>query len=854
MASRPSALQPLSAEEKLLIKSWLLEFSQTWTADRLAERIAILPPQGDRLRLPTLIELIKHDLRRRWEQGDRVEVESYLASHPELGTPDAAPIGLVRAELEAREKAGTAAPLDEIRSRFPRQANQLEQQRAGAATILPLAPANRETMAPEAPETPAAIHPEMRSSTPPERIGRYKIIRQIGQGGMGKVYLAHDEQLDRDVALKVPKFDPDEGPHVRERFYREARAAAALHHPNVCAIYEIAEIDGVPLLVMAYVEGRQLSEYIDRGRGVNPQQAAILIRKLALALKEAHRQGIVHRDLKPSNIMIDQRKEPVIMDFGLARLERHEASRLTKLGAILGTPQYMPPEQVAGNLDAVAPSCDIYSLGIILYELLAGRTPFTGPPALILGLVLTQNSPPPSQFRPDLDGEIEAICMKAIARRPEDRYASMDELATALHTYIKKVSQGQPLQAASLPVPVAQVAPVAAHAPLAREVPVAQVAPEAPAGIPAPEPIELDDPDEAGKITISAPLIVVAAGVVLAFLFTIVWFLTRPEKNPDELPPRDPPPIALGPRLHLQPVRGVILDPGGKDLLLVAVFRDNCSGPIRIELDGLPPSITADRVAFIPADRGFTLLELLADQQAEAGIFNFKVVALLDEQRAEAWTTVSIKPRSSPPIGPGSIELVLDRKDMGVMQGRSATWTVGVRRQNYSGPVTISLKGLPKDIACTPIRLEAEELVASLKVIAAVDAPLEESDLTIEAVAGPLATEEKVKLTVRLQQSIKVLPVDAVALHPGEKTEFEIPISRQDCEGAVEVRLEGLPEFVIGGKPTLIQAEENKARFMLFATNIATPETRKVRILARLGDAIGEGTMTVTIEPRRRRN
>ncbi len=534
MASRPSALQPLSQEDKQLIKTWLMEFNRIWNVDALPERIRSLPPLGDRLRLPALIELVKLDLRRRWEKGERVELESYLSAYPELGTPETAALGLVRTEFEARRKANTAAPLEEITVRFRRQGAHLQQ--AQAATMMPHVNLGAETMAPEGPETPAAPLPLMTdvmpAATPPTRIGKYKIIRQIGQGGMGKVYLARDEQLEREVALKVPKFDPDDGPHVRERFYREARAAAALHHPNVCSIYEIGEEGGVPYLAMAYIEGRQVSDYIDRGGGVNPAQAALLVRKVALALKEAHRHGIVHRDLKPANIMIDQRKEPVIMDFGLARLERHEASRLTKLGAILGTPQYMPPEQVVGNLEAVGAACDIYSLGVILYELLTGRTPFTGPPALILGLVLTQDSPPPSEFRPGLDADIEAICMKAIARKPEDRYPSMEEFAAALNGYLKKPSRGQPLPAVTPQPAAAPEAPVAVQVLMAREVPVAAVAPESPAGIPVIEP----EPEvEAGSFKLSPPLIVVIAASILAVLFTIVWLLSRPSPPP---PPR----------------------------------------------------------------------------------------------------------------------------------------------------------------------------------------------------------------------------------------------------------------------------------------------------------------------------
>jgi serine/threonine protein kinase/HEAT repeat protein len=266
---------------------------------------------------------------------------------------------------------------------------------------------------------------------------------------MGSVYLAHDTQLDRRVALKVPHIDPDGSPLALERFYREARAAATLHHPNLCPVYDAGQIDGVPYLTMAYVEGRPLTDFIDPKKPVAPRQAAALVRKLALALQEAHAKGVVHRDLKPGNVMITTAREPVVLDFGLARLARAKDMRLTQTGRVMGTPAYMPPEQVLGDVDAMGPGCDVYSLGVMLYELLTGRVPFEGTGMGVLALILTAVPQPPSALRPGLDARLEAICLKAMAKQAADRYASMSALAAALQDYLRGSSSAAPAPAAS---------------------------------------------------------------------------------------------------------------------------------------------------------------------------------------------------------------------------------------------------------------------------------------------------------------------------------------------------------------------------------------------------------------------
>ena len=276
----------------------------------------------------------------------------------------------------------------------------------------------------------------------PPRIGRYQIRRLLGRGGMGAVYLAHDPELDRPVALKVPKLD---GPDAEERFLREARAAASVTHPNLCPVYDVGRADGLLYMAMAYVPGPTLTEVIQREGPLSVARAIALAAGVARGMAEAHRHGIIHRDLKPGNILLDRKGEPVITDFGLAlrastptvpadAVANGEAvGRLTEPGVLMGTPAYMPPEQARGDRDRIGPASDVYALGAILFELLTGRPVFATCPLLeMVKLIETQPVPAPSTIRRAVPAGLDAICRKALAKDPKERYASMEEFGAAL--------------------------------------------------------------------------------------------------------------------------------------------------------------------------------------------------------------------------------------------------------------------------------------------------------------------------------------------------------------------------------------------------------------------------------------
>lgn len=258
--------------------------------------------------------------------------------------------------------------------------------------------------------------------------GRYRAVRKLGAGGMAEVWCAEDEVLGRRVALKLLGGRFAEDPEFRERFRREAQAAAALAHPNIVGIYDRSEWEGVPYIAMELVDGRTLKEIVLERGPLPPEIAIGLTEQILRALGYAHRRGIVHRDVKPQNVILDPEGHAKVADFGIARAGNSE---MTQTGAIVGTVQYLSPEQAEGK--PVDRRSDLYSAGIVLYELLTGRVPFDGEAPIATAIKHINERPvPPAQLRPGISPALEAVVMRALEKDPARRFQSADEFIAAL--------------------------------------------------------------------------------------------------------------------------------------------------------------------------------------------------------------------------------------------------------------------------------------------------------------------------------------------------------------------------------------------------------------------------------------
>ena len=272
----------------------------------------------------------------------------------------------------------------------------------------------------------------------PRTLGRYELLAELGKGSMGVVYRANDPLLDRLVAIKTVNmsFDPQEMAEYEGRFYQEAKAAGSLNHPNIVTIYDIGKSGNIAYMAMEFLQGEELRSLMSIGRPQAAARAVEITAQVAEGLAYAHQHGVVHRDIKPANIMLAVTGLAKITDFGIARMRSAEVK--TQTGIVLGSPRYMSPEQVAGK--RAEPRSDIFSLGVILYEMLTGKPPFTGEDVTsVMFQIMNLVPPPPSSINARVPEILDFIVAKAIAKPLDDRYSSAEEFAKDLREVAKQI-------------------------------------------------------------------------------------------------------------------------------------------------------------------------------------------------------------------------------------------------------------------------------------------------------------------------------------------------------------------------------------------------------------------------------
>ena len=441
---------------------------ESWETGSPRTIASLLPDSDSDFRRRVLLELVKVDQELRWRAGDPKTTEAYLAEWPEL-TSDPEVLGeLLEAECLTRAVFEDLPSTEELRWRFPDTVSHIDLSGILERTRHE-ANGRRRWQSLAAPSVPPDSDED--DITSPLQVGdpfgRYEVRAALGKGGMGWVYLAYDKLLQRDVALKIPWFGGDVNHALSDRFLNESRAAARIEHPNICPIYDAGNIDGIFYLTMRRVRGETLAQRLERGP-LQPLVAAQLTHKLASALSAIHSHGILHRDVKTLNILLDEEGEPLLTDFGLARLpeipvsepeskprsspfpevqllvdKAVEAStgRIPECTAesetassLVGTLHYLAPELIRKL--PPDPRSDIYALGVVLYRALTGCLPFRGTPEELVTAIQSQSPPCPSQYVSTIPPVLESVCLKCLAKEPGDRYQSAAEMAAALRQYM----------------------------------------------------------------------------------------------------------------------------------------------------------------------------------------------------------------------------------------------------------------------------------------------------------------------------------------------------------------------------------------------------------------------------------
>ena len=459
--------QHFSEEESYdFLEEVVFRLEKAWQADGEADLRQFVVDSDHPLRERVLVELIKVDQEYRWEGGTRKTLEDYLREWPELELNRSLLAELLTAECETRAYLNERTTCDELRARFPDVSEQIEWKAVGREWAdsgaeesetpefrvrcphchRPVLVRGDESLREVAcpccqsrfsvlQDDSFAVVPESSSGTA-QRVGQYDLLQKVGKGSFGTVWKARDTRLDCIVAIKIPRFGQLHG-EEGERFVKEARAAAQLQHPNIAHVREVGLGDVTPYIASDFIEGTPLDEILAEQR-LGPREAAQLCIKIAGALHYAHERGVVHRDLKPSNIMIDSSGEPHLMDFGLAKREAGEVT-MTLDGQIIGTPAYMSPEQARGSGHEADRRCDVYSLGVLLFEMLTGEQPFRGNIRMLLKQVVEDAPPALRKLNSHIPRDLETICLKCLEKRPEKRFASAEAVADELRRFLHGV-------------------------------------------------------------------------------------------------------------------------------------------------------------------------------------------------------------------------------------------------------------------------------------------------------------------------------------------------------------------------------------------------------------------------------